>query len=318
MAKGTIEQLFNLKETKETPFIPLLYTYAAKLSQVPVQVMLTDPNELAKAISMAYQLLRYDAIVIPFDTTLEAEALGCQIEFPDNSSPVVISHRMNSAVPNDNEIENITRQGRFPVVIDATKRLQDQLKREVDFIAGISGPFTLAYHMGGEEFKGNPGAAIELIEAAGKVTTSLARFYGELGVDGIMLVEPYLAITNNEIISEVKSCYRSITNICDFYELPVVLYTKDLPPQDISSLLDFDINGIICQVTAKLKQSRSRAVKEGKAFGAGVDLRQEDIIKSIKKYIKDGGSKGFFITTGGDIPFETDIEILQGVVEAIK
>ncbi len=318
MPKGIFKELAALKPQKLTPFIPFLYTYAAKLSQIPVDRMLTDPAAMAKSISMAYRLLNYDAIVVPFDSTLEAEALGCEARLNPDSQPSVISPAPN--IPDDLP-DSFTGQGRIPVIVDAVKRLQSELGREIDIAAGITGPLTLARKLGGEVFSEK---AEEFLELAGKAAAALVRMYGEMDADGLVLVEESFTQEETGLKSLLQSQYKSIFNICEYYELPVMLYTREVSEKWIATLDDLDWGGIIMPGTEGLKITKERALKSGMCFGAPLALggcpeySAGEINNTLSKYIKDGGKKGFFICSDGDLPMSLPVEILHDIIASLK
>ena len=59
--------------------------------QVPVQRMYSDPTTLANSLQACQRLFRHDGVVLLYDTTLEAEACGCPLAWPEGRAPTIAS-----------------------------------------------------------------------------------------------------------------------------------------------------------------------------------------------------------------------------------
>jgi hypothetical protein len=62
-SKELVKDLFYFKDLPRPPFIPWISTFAAKLEQIPVEDMLSDPGLLSTALLNSQDLFGYDAIV---------------------------------------------------------------------------------------------------------------------------------------------------------------------------------------------------------------------------------------------------------------
>lgn len=125
-SKQLIQRLFTQETLPRIPFIPWIFTHAAKLEQIPVSQMFRDPNQYARAIQNAQKLYGYDAIVNVFDPSLEAEACGCPITWGnDYELPSVSAHPLSytNQIP-EIDISDIEKKGRLPVVLEATQRIE--------------------------------------------------------------------------------------------------------------------------------------------------------------------------------------------------
>jgi len=327
MSKGTLKKLFSQSKMTRPLFIPILYTYAAKLAQIPVRRMLTDPTSLTKAISMAYQLLRYDAIVIPFDPTLEAETLGASVEFRPDSPPRIGSCSFTEKNCTDTSFDSIIQNGRMPIVFETIKRLKAQLGKDTDILAGVTGPLTLAYQLQGETFRekclSNPEQAISFLEFTSQITTRVIRHYGELGVNGILMLENRFSLAGPEIIAGMKTICMSNSNTCNFYELPVILYLDDISDQYRELLFDLPWNGFIQHAPDHFAANVQKLAKEGRCFGMA--LSQEELEnksvssfrKSLKKYIDECENNQFLISTAGDPSHNTPVENLHEIMRLL-
>ena len=65
-------------------FIPFVYGLAAKLGQMPLSEMTSDASYYTHSLEDAYELFKYDGIVNTYDSTVEAEIFGCELEWPED------------------------------------------------------------------------------------------------------------------------------------------------------------------------------------------------------------------------------------------
>ena len=90
-SKEMVRALLSGAPVSRPPFIPYMASAAARFMEVLVQRMFTDPTTLANSLQSAQRLFKYDAIVVLFDPTLEAEACGCGLAWEEDASPAVVS-----------------------------------------------------------------------------------------------------------------------------------------------------------------------------------------------------------------------------------
>ena len=112
----------------------------------------TDAAKMAAAAASTFEVCGFESAVVPFDLCVEAEALGCHVDFQsdlDIFMPPVVDVPLREfphAIPSD-----VARAGRIPLVADALRRLHDGVGREIAIGAWIPGPFTLAWQLFGAD-----------------------------------------------------------------------------------------------------------------------------------------------------------------------
>ena len=129
-----IHQLF--KGNKQKAVFPIIGAdHCAYLKKTTLAKVARKAKELADALEYAFRLYRYDIILIFSDPYVEAEALGCQIDW--EPFPKILSRRENSG--ND----------RTGIIIETAERLKRRV--DVPIFVSIKGPFSLASFLGGTE-----------------------------------------------------------------------------------------------------------------------------------------------------------------------
>lgn len=109
-----------------------------------------DADKMATAAASTSQLFGFECAVAPFDMGVEAEALGCAINYYDKSSQEIlyptVSKKLATTV-DELKIEiptDLATRGRVPLVLDAIRKLKAQVGATVPIGAWVLGPFTLA------------------------------------------------------------------------------------------------------------------------------------------------------------------------------
>jgi MtaA/CmuA family methyltransferase len=111
-----------------------------------------DASKMATAAASTHKLFGYDCAVVPFDMGVEAQGLGCEVNYyeglaqsPDEIYyPTIKTKYVRSAedirLPNG----SLERAGRFPVMLEAIQRLKAEFGETVPIGSWVLGPFTLA------------------------------------------------------------------------------------------------------------------------------------------------------------------------------
>lgn len=160
----------------------------------------TDAAMMAAAASSTFELFGFESAVVPFDLCVEAEALGCGVDFQTDVdlflSPVV----SRTLISIDKVLEvlsgsldNLLRAGRIPLVGDAINRLKAGVGREVAIGAWVPGPFTLAWQLFGVDgwlsnLEDNARAA-QLLELLAGFLAGVADRYHAAGADYVTVHE---------------------------------------------------------------------------------------------------------------------------------
>lgn len=182
--------------------------------------------EAIKALSDKYPAA---ACTVIMDLTVEAEAFGASIEFPQDDIPTVVG-RLVSDLQSVEELEiPDLNKGRIPQYLLANRLAAENIVDKPVF-SGVIGPFSLAgrlYDM--SEFMMacycEPEVATVLLQ---KCTAFLTRYCLELkkqGVQGVVIAEPAAGLLSNEGCSEFSSQYiRSVVNAVQDEDFVVVLH----------------------------------------------------------------------------------------------
>ncbi len=158
-----------------------------------------DGHKMAALAASTYKLFGLESVVVPFDMGVEAEALGCEVNYYEAAEGILyptISKKLAETVEEwDLQLPpNPLEQGRIPVVLDAIRELKEDVGEEVAVGAWVLGPYTLAGQLlelddlFKKSFK-KPDAVNKVLDVLESFLISLANHYREAGADYITVRE---------------------------------------------------------------------------------------------------------------------------------
>ncbi len=195
------ERVLKLFAREEMDYIPVfsgmgnvtvhgLEKYGLKFAEIH-----TDARKMAHMAASTYQLFGFECAVVPFDMGVEAEALGCEINYYPHSEGILyptISQNLAEKVE-DLDIRvpsDLAKAGRVPVVTEAIRLLKEQVGDQVAIGSWILGPYVIAGQicdvadLAKTAFK-KPDLVNKVLETTTDFIISLARIYREAGADYI-------------------------------------------------------------------------------------------------------------------------------------
>lgn len=196
MAKQMLIDATRGKRTPMPPWVPYAGVNCAYLIGEKADRYLGDPQLLAKGVVEAARRYHADGIPLAFDLSMEAESLGCEMEYWEDNVPSVRSHPCEKHTPEQLGLTPPARDsGRWPVLFEAARIAKPQLEAlDCAMLGLMTGPLTLASHLAGVRIftavKRKKEFAHAVTRFAGKVGAVAARFYAEMGCDIIAIVDP--------------------------------------------------------------------------------------------------------------------------------
>lgn len=322
-SKGLVRKALSGDRISSMPFMPWVCIHAAKLEQIPTSHLLNDPSLLARALENAQKLYGYDMVVNIFDTTIEAEACGCPVRWrSDQELPTLESHQPIDHL-SESDISSVTNRGRLPVVIEATKRLCITLGRTVAIAGVVTGPFTLATHLKGQNIADalgeNPEEAQNIIELAGKICLEVCRSYCELEVDVIVLTESVMPHLPESSIPLAFSVLGPLYNVIRFYNGLSLLLARGCSSESIGLLGAMEADGMAVdgKIEGELKQRASHCIV-GQTIPTPVLAGQmEQLTAYMHDHLKGSGGP-VFLATEWQVPYETPPENMHQIVRYVR
>lgn len=290
-----------------------------------------DAKMMAESAATTPKLFGFESAVVPFDLTVEAEALGCQINVYAHSEDLLYPTIKEKIIHNEDEMDieipdGVEKKGRVPLVKEAIELLKKDIGNEVAIGTYVLGPFTLA----GQIMELNdllklsfkkPDKTGQLLDKLADVIIKIAKEYEAVGVDYITvremgatsdvlsprvfknLILPYL----QKIFAELKG--NTVLHICG--------KTNDI----VGFMMESGTKAISVDQKNDIAESRKKLGPQALIFGnydpynVLVTGDEETIRSTIRKCIDDGVSA---VWPGCDIWPTVPPENIKAMMDEIK
>ena len=323
-----IQKAFQLEPVERTPWVPFVGVHGGYLIGVDAEQYLKSAPNMIAGLTKAIELYKPDGIPVSFDLQLEAEILGCKLNWAKENPPAVVSHPLSEGISLSALKLPTKNDGRIPIVLETTKALRTQ-NPEIALYGLITGPFTLALHLLGTEifmklFE-DPEYVMDVMDFCTKVAISYSEMLIDAGCDVIAVVDPMTSQIDPQsfetyvtpFVSRVFDFVRSKEKLSSFF---VCGHAQ----QNIEAMCDCRPDNISIDENIPLDYVKEIALSKKISFGGNLKLTvvllmgdPDDAKHDALTCLDLGGNKGFILAPGCDLPMQTPIENLQAVSELV-
>lgn len=315
----------NFKEVERVPWVPFTGVHVAKLIDMDATAFLQDSDAIVRGVIAAGERYKADGVCSMFDLQVEAEVLGCELKWSKNNPPAVVSHVLESGRPISDLPEFSRDKGRIELCLEATKKIVDEIGRSKAVFALICGPFTLALHLAGSSFLTDmiekPNSANELLDYCSDIAIKMSGWYKETGVDAIAVVDPmtsqisprhfkrFVSPCLGKVVEEVKNMGSLITLFCCGNATKNIELMMQCAPHGIAFDEQVDL-GMVTGLAPKYEVcfEGNMALTTTLLFGSPLEC-----VLEAKSCIETGGKRGYILSPGCDLPFDTPFYNLEAV-----
>lgn len=166
------------------PVFPLVHFGTAHIGGVNIKQFSTDAATNAKCLITAAKECGYDGIHPGVDVSIEGEAVGSKVEYPEDNIPFVVENFLKTPDMNKLSLPDPHKAGRMPMIIESTKICAQEVGDELYICSVIMGPMNCASQIRGVEtlmfdFMDRPEFAGELLDFC----TDLEIMFGKELID---------------------------------------------------------------------------------------------------------------------------------------
>lgn len=190
-----VEAVYRMEKADRIPFVPAIYEHKGQLVGKSPSEICRDGELLYAALHRELELYDPDMLVIGIDVyNVEAEALGCEVVYFDDSNdvPGIVAPLIES--PADFHklgIPDPESDGRLPVYLDVAERMYRKFGGEMIVRGAVNGPYSMASMLlGPEKFifatLEEPDFARRLMEFCAQVTVAFGKAFLVRGVEPII------------------------------------------------------------------------------------------------------------------------------------
>lgn len=332
MGKQLLFDVLNHKNVSRPAWVPFAGIHAGKLTNTTAIDVLKDEDKLYDALIEVNRLYNPDGQPVLFDLQVEAEILGCELQWSDDTPPTVKTH------PYENERLIPCRckmptadSGRLPMILRTVRRLKKSVGETTALYGLVCGPFTLASHLRGTEIFmdmfDEPEYVTELIEYCVDFILKEAALYIEAGTDVIAVVDPLVSQISADHFDEFLSA--AYTRI--FAEIKKAgvfgsFFVCGDATRNVESMCRTKPDSISVDENIKISDIRPITEKYNVAVGGNIPLTtvmlhgsQQDNMKYTVDLIESVENSGhnFIVSPGCDMPYAVPIENAVGVSRAV-
>lgn len=290
-----------------------------------------DPEKMANLATFPFEKAGFECAVMPFDICVEAELMGCEINYFRNSGESIYPNIKRRLIMKPNEIEGVevpdkVMAGRLLVVCDAIKQAKSRFGEQISIGAHILGPFTLATQLMDFNqllitvFK-TPDKIQGLLEKLTELLIKVATAYEEAGADYISLRE---MSGTTDIISPKQFnqlLQPELIKIIQRSGVPIILHICGNTNKIVNNMVDCQANAISVETRNDLVKTRQDIGLEPLVFGNidgfGVLVKgtPEEVEKEVINCLKNGVDA---LWPGCEISLKAPLENLKAMVRAVE
>lgn len=312
------------------PWVPFTGAHAGSLLGVDAEAYLKSADHIVAGLEAAKARYQPDGLPVIFDLQLEAEVLGCTLAWAKETPPSVATHPLDDRYDLDSLPAFSLENGRFPLVVDAVKRLKTSIGADTALLGLITGPLTLALHLRGEEFlldmfDGEEGVAT-LMDFCTDVALRVARAYQDAGADVIAVVDPMISQIGPEHFNDVVA--PSLNRIFDSVRTAgglSSLFVCGNATRNLEVMAATACDNICVDENVDLRKLGDICRAAGKSFGGNLrlttvlllgdaDATRRDVARCLREA---GDAPGFMLAPGCDLPYACKPDNVAVVAEIV-
>ena len=331
-----LDAYFKGEEVDRLPAMPMIDSFGPKLAGRFHRFKRLSPENQVYVQKKCYEILGLDGLSIEYGLHGIGQACGTVLSDPEKEPQAVVKHRLSDlSEVDDLDPECVSRKNDpwMELCCRACEMLVDEMGSVVGTSASLTGPMTIAASLYPITklliaSRKQPEAVHKLLRFSTDALKIISEEFASIGVD-IFICDP---VASGEIISE--KTYREL----------VLPYTKELAPaiQKHGVAMGYHICGNTTKITEAMLESGCDML----SIDAKVDIAlakslggdkmpiignvdpihtmllgtTEDVEKEVLKCINicADSPNGYLISTGCDIPIDTDPENVLVFMDTVR
>ena len=301
-----VKALIQGKPPERHLFVPLIFSLAAKLEDIPLSTFVSNPTKIANSLVALYKRLHPDGITCYFDLFMLAEALGGSLDWSADS-PAFERPARETALKMLRQVPGEIKQcGRLPVALEVVRRLQGTLRNGPALVVGLPGPLRVAQQLFGQDFLQElveEDVALDSFESLVEITISVAQAFCLAGVHLLYFDELDVPI---EFASNWEDMMVALWKTVRFHgALPVLSTPHTLQWEDHANA------PLIC---LKPEADEQEALSEA-PFALALPALGEPF-PDVSRWMQ--ARQCALVVTDGEIPYQLEIRKLEQLVTAMR
>ncbi len=324
------------ERTETTPWVPFAGVHAGKLTLRTAREVLTDENALFEALMAVNKLYKPHGQPVLFDLQIEAEILGCDLVWPQDSPPSVRSHPLadTMTVPCRCTLPG-PEDGRIPMALSVMRRMKEAVGDTTALYALVCGPFTLASHLRGSDLFtdmfDDEEYVKDLLAYCAECARRMAGYYIGSGMDVIAIVDPLVSqISSSHFDAFLSQPYTELFSFLREQGVFSSFFVCGDASRNIEPMCKTVPDSICVDENVDLPAAKKITDRYNITIGGNIPLTsvmlhgtQQDNMKYVLDLMdKVQDTKNFIVAPGCDMPYavpvENGIAVSQAVLQPAK
>lgn len=330
MGKELLYKVFKHEKTDRVPWVPFAGVHAGKLKGYNAKQVLTDADKLYESLLEVDRLYMPDGMPVVFDLQLEAEIMGCELLWAENTPPSVVTHPLKDIkdIPCKCMMPKIT-DGRIPMILDVMERLKRQIGDKTALYGLICGPFTLASHLKGNgifrDMIKDPEYVKNLVSYCAEINMKVAEYYIQAGMDIIAVVDPLVSqVSSKHFNSLLAESFEAIFSYIRSKNVFSSFFVCGNATNQIEEMCKTGPDSISIDENVDMKKAKEITDRYNIILGGNIPLttvmlhgNQLDNMKCVISILDSVTHNNLIVSPGCDMPYDVPIENTIGAAQAV-
>lgn len=323
----------NREKNNMVPVTPIIGHFAGSFSGYTIKEFTTNPEILAESLLNAQNHFGYDAIYIAADTWINAEAMGCEVNFPVNN-PAEGEQILDSK----NDLNKLTipdpeKDGRWPLMLKAAEIVCKNNDNQACIIGNIDqSPFTLAGELRGIEnlmidLKEDPNFVFKLLDICSESVIGYGKAMAKKGVHVLNTGDSLAQLIGPKYFQKFALTYEKkvFKELKKETDLPVTLHICGDTTKILEYIPQTEVDGFEVDHAVMLQKAFELVGEEISLIGNidPVDILNNKTPEVVKKHIRDilkkhGSKNGFILASGCTIAPDNPAENIKTMVNTTR
>ncbi|MFW6270348.1 MAG: uroporphyrinogen decarboxylase family protein [Bacillota bacterium] len=331
MNKNGKELIFKVLENNEVnniPWVPFAGVHAGKLKGYTAIEVLKDSDKLLESLLEVNKIYQPDGQPVMFDLQIEAEILGCELNWEEDSPPTVISHPLADTQEIPDKIPE-KDEGRIPLVVETMEMMKEKVGTDTALYGLICGPFTLASHLRGTnlymDMVTDPDYVKKILKYTTKIVKKMSEYYIEAGMDIIAAVDPMVSQISPDHFEEfLTPVYSELFEYIGEQGAYSSFFVCGDATKNIEKMCQTSPDSISVDENVSLPEAKKITDKYDIVIGGNIPLttvmlfgNQQDNMKWVIDLLDNIDHNNLIIAPGCDMPYEVPVENTIAVEQAV-
>ena len=328
--KERILKTLKHEQVDRVPWVPFAGVHAGSLIGKNATEMLTDGQALFDGLMQVHKLYQPDGMPVIFDLQVEAEILGCELQWAECAPPSVKKHPL--ADTNDMLCDcrqPIADSGRLPMILDVMRRVKTAVGETTALYGLICGPFTLASHLRGNELFMDLILEEEYVQDLMAYTTTTALkmvdLYADAGMDVIAVVDPLVSqISPDHFTAACHTAFKTIFDYVRAKGLASSFFVCGNATRQLEVMCLTGPDSISIDENVDMKAAKAITDRHNIVIGGNIPLTtlmlhgtQQENMKYVVNLLDSLSHENLIIAPGCDMPYHVPAVNAIGVSQAV-